>query len=346
MLVCSLVMMSLVKPTGEMMKLVDRLQELFALPVTSYLTTNLYILCTIAFYALPALLAMATVRRLWRMPMLFVVTLSLAAIMLGFAGEIPVPLRPGNTWSLVEVGGSRGLINGVRPPSDRTTIEIVLRGAGLLAFGLAVMSLTWPERQSAQARTASAWRPVFRRLLDAANTISMSPRMPLVIYLIAYLVLANVLWMYNDRYLIVLLPVVVALALGGRQHGAEAPRLAWIALAIFATVAVVGTRDALRFNQSLRDSWQSLVDSGVPPSDIDAGYTWNGWWLYAHPENLSGGLTVNDVPWITSQRRPTYILSTAVLTGYDVVREVAWTDDMPWPGPDRLFILKRHAASH
>src|SRR4030095_6796958 len=73
MLVCSLVMMSLARPTGEMMKLVDRLQELFALPVTSYLRTNLYILCTIAFYALPALLAMATVRRLWRRPTLFVV---------------------------------------------------------------------------------------------------------------------------------------------------------------------------------------------------------------------------------------------------------------------------------
>jgi hypothetical protein len=170
--------------------------------------------------------------------------------------------------------------------------------------------------------------------------------MPLVIYLIAYLVLANVLWMYNDRYLIVLLPVVVALALGGRQQGAEVPRLPWTAIAIFAAVAVIGTRDALRFNQSLRDNWQALVDSGVPPSEIDAGYVWNGWWLYAHPENLSGGQTVNDVPWITSQRRPTYILSTSVLTGYDVVREVTWAGDAPWPGPNRLLILKRQASLH
>ena len=344
MVVCSLVMMSVVKPTGEMLKLVDRLQELLALPVTSYLRTNLYILCTVAFYALPALLAMATVRRLWRKPMLFVVTLSLAAIMLGLAGEIPVPLRPGNTWSLVEVGGSRGLINGVLPPLDETTIEIVLRGAGLLAFGLALMSLAWPD--SARARKASALPPVFRQLLDAATTLSMSLRMPLVIYLIAYLVLANMLWFYNDRYLIVLLPVVVALALGGRQQGAEVPRVAWIPLAIFAAVAVVGTRDALRFNQSLHDSWQSLVDSGIPSSDIDAGYVWNGWWLYAHPENLAKGQTVQDVPWITTGRRSTYILSKSVLTGYDVVREVAWTDDSPWPGPDRFLILKRQAASH
>ena len=192
MVVCSLVMMSVVKPTGEMLKLVDRLQELLALPVTSYLRTNLYILCTVAFYALPALLAMATVRRLWRKPMLFVVTLSLAAIMLGLAGEIPVPLRPGNTWSLVEVGGSRGLINGVLPPLDETTIEIVLRGAGLLAFGLALMSLAWPD--SARARTASAWPPVFRQLPDAATTLSMSPRMVFAAFCCVYAVVNVILY--------------------------------------------------------------------------------------------------------------------------------------------------------
>ena len=220
-------------------------------------------------------------------------------------------------------------------------MEFVLRGAGLLAFGLALMSLTWPQPDSARASTASARHPIFRRLLDAANTISATPRMPLFVYLIAYLFLANVLWMYNDRYLIVLLPVVVALALGGRQRGGDVPRLAWVAMAIFATVAVVGTRDALRFNQSLRDSWQALVDSGVQPSNIDAGYAWNGWWLYAHPENLAKGLTAQDVPWITTERRSTYILSTTALAGYDVMREVAWTDDAPWPGPDRLFVLKR-----
>jgi len=342
MLVCSLVMVSLVRPTGEMMKLVDRLGYVLQISVTTYLVYNLYILCTIAFYALPALLAMATVRRLWRRPTLLVVTLALGAIMLGFTGEIPVPLRPGNTWTLVEVGGSRGLINGLLPRSDGTTIEIVLRAAGLLAFGLALMSLPWPESHSLRARrTTQTSRPLFRRLLDVANTISMAPRLPLVIYLIAYLLLANVLWMYNDRYLIVLLPIVVALALGGRQHGAETPRLAWIAMAIFATVAVVGTRDALRFNQSVRDSWQALVDSGVRPSDIDAGYAWTGWWLYAHPAHLAKGLTVQDVPWITSKRQPTYVLSKSALAGYDVAREVAWTGDAPWPGPDRLLVLKR-----
>jgi hypothetical protein len=67
--------------------------------------------------------------------------------------------------------------------------------------------------------------------------------------------------------------------------------------------------------------------------------------LYAHPENLAGGLTVQDVPWITSNRRPAYILSKSPLAGYDIAREVTWHDDLPWPGPDRLLVLKRQVSN-
>ena len=76
----SLAIVSIVKPTGEMMKLVDRLIYVIQIPLTRYLIYNLYVLGTMAFYALPALLAMATFRRLWRRPALFVVMLSLAAL--------------------------------------------------------------------------------------------------------------------------------------------------------------------------------------------------------------------------------------------------------------------------
>jgi hypothetical protein len=346
MLVGSLAIIALVRPTGEMMKLVDRLVYVIQIPLTRYLIYNLYVLSTIAFYALPALLAMATIRGLWRRSTLLVLLVILGALMLGLMGEIPVPLRPGSTWSLDEVGGSRGLINGLPPVSEFTTIAFAVRGAGLLAFALALMSLAKPGRLAPLTfQTEDPSRSVLGRLMNAVKTIPMTTRTPLVIYLVAYLVLANILWMYNDRYLIVLLPVIVALALGVRQPGLEVPRLAWTATAIFAIVAVVGTRDALRFNESVRDSWQALVDSGVRPSDIDAGYAWTGWILYAHPENLSKGLTVRDVPWITSKRRPTYILSKSPLDGYDIAREVAWTDDALWPGPDRLLVPKRRVAN-
>lgn len=346
MLAGSIGMMALVPPTGEMMKLVDRLHYVLQIPITRYVIYNLYVLSTIAFYALPALLAMASRRRLWRRPALFWVLLATGTVMLGATGELPVPLRPGSTWTLTEIGGSRGLINGVAPVTERTTIEIVLRGAGLLAFALALMSL---RRQDAiplpQALGSGTSRPILQRLLDTVRTIPVTTRTPLVVYLAGYLLFANVLWMYNDRYLIVLLPVVVALALGERHDDRRVSRLAQVALAIFATVAVVGTRDALRFNQGVRDGWQALVSSGVPPSDIDAGYVWTGWMLYAHPENLTGGLTDRDVPWITSKRQSPYIFSKSPLSGYDIADEVSWNDDAPWPGPDRFLVLKRHGPN-
>jgi hypothetical protein len=184
-----------------------------------------------------------------------------------------------------------------------------------------------------------------QRLLGGFKRIPITTRTPLVFYLLGYLVLANVLWMYNDRYLIVLVPLIVALALGARQRADPLPRLACVALTIFAVIAVAGTRDALRFNQSVRDSWQALVNSGVRPSDIDAGYAWTGWVLYAHPQNLAKGMTVNDVPWVTSNRRALYILSKSPLEGYDVARVVNWHDDAPWPGPDQLLVLKRRTTN-
>ena len=90
------------------MKLVDRFQYVLTISVASYLITNIYVLSTMAFYALPALLAMATVRRLWRRQALFVVTLSLAVVMLDSLARSRSRSRPGNTWTLAGVGGSRG----------------------------------------------------------------------------------------------------------------------------------------------------------------------------------------------------------------------------------------------
>lgn len=345
MVVGSFAIVAIVKPTGEMMKLVDRLSYVLQIPLSRYLISNLYVLGTMAFYALPALLAMATFRGLWRRPALFAITLSLAVLLLGLAGEIPVPLRPGSTWTLAEVGGSRGLVSGRLPGAEITTLEIILRGTGLLAFALALMSLRRTDGvshfRSRPTHMAHSW---VREGAHVVKTILTTTRAPLVVYLAGYLLLANVLWMYNDRYLIVLLPILVALALG-RPHGPTAPRAAWAATAVIAVVAIMGTRDALRFNQSLRDSWESLVNSGVRPSEIDAGYAWTGWMLYAHPENLARGQTIQDVPWVTSKRRLPYVLSKSPLDGYDVSREVAWSDDAPWPGPDRLFVLKRRAPN-
>lgn len=166
-------------------------------------------------------------------------------------------------------------------------------------------------------------------------------RASLVTYLAASLILTNLLWMFHDRYYLPLFPPLIALTLGVPGLSARLSRLAVAALVLFGAVGLVGTRDALRVNEAAGEAVRELTAAGVPLSEIDAGYAWNGWLLYAHPENLPPGLTPHlDVPWVTSERQPTYIVATTPLEGYEVIREISWPG-LPWPAPNRLLVLER-----
>jgi hypothetical protein len=323
MLLGSWLVASVMPRTGEMELLSDRLKYWFMLSPGTYLTYNLYVLVPIAFYALPALLAAAAARGRRRDGTLLLVAAALAVVMAGVAGEFPAPLRDRNTWTMREIGGARHLLSGDWGRAPLPWVDVALRGAGLAALSLAVVAVG--------RRASASW-------------MTVTARTPVLVYLIAYLALINILWFYNDRYALVLLPLLVIVALSGERGQRRPPRLAWALLAVFAVVAGVGVRDTLRFNQAVRDTWQSLVDSGVPPSDIDAGYAWNGWVLYAHPENLAPGQTTDDVPWVMSKRALRYRLAKSPVEGYGELRRVEWDDDFGWPGPDRLYVLVRRSA--
>lgn len=309
--------------------------NLYAGPA-DYLLLGPYFLALISFYLLPALLVDASIRGVWRRPWRLAGVLISVALLLFFAlGEIPVPLRPDQTWSLDELGSSRALVNGPFAEATPIWIDVPARIAGLVALTLLVLVVV--RRIDWQGRLP-AWADVRARFWSRA---------PIVTFGVAYLGLVNLLWMYHDRYYLVLLPMLVALILGGHTATVGRLRLAASALLMFAVIALVGTRDAQRFNQAVRDASQSLVDAGIPASEIDAGYAWNGWTLYAHPVNLAPGLAAwRDVPWITSDRQTEYVISkTPDLQGYRVERELSWWG-LPWPGPNRLFVLKQqHAAN-
>jgi 4-amino-4-deoxy-L-arabinose transferase-like glycosyltransferase len=305
-------------------------------------TINAYLLVMIAFYILPALLARASAQGLWRRPRVVAVGLvATAALLFLIFRTIPAPLRPDQTWSVMEVGASRSLVDGGLPSHGIGWLAVPMRALGLLATALLAAALF--ARRGPIAACVSLVRDAAANFRIAHQDAADGwPRAagPLLLYVGAYLVLTNLLWMYHDRYYLALVPPVVALALAGSRRLDRYPRPACAALAIFAVVGLVGTRDALRFNQSVRDAWQSLVDDGVPPSEIDAGYAWNGWALYAHPDNLGPGQSpFRDVPWVTAGRGGEFVISTVRLKGYAVRRELTWRS-LPWPGPDRLYVLR------
>lgn len=288
---------------------------------SSYLAMNAPLFVQIAFSILPALFAGAGAYGIWRRPgFLLGSAIAIGLVLMVGLGALPQPLAPDQTWTLQEIGASQALVGGRIDPSTPAWLSLSLQLLGLLASALVVTAWFGPKG------TLRTWS---------------SARAILVTYLAVHLVLTNLLWMYLDRYALAMVPPLVALALAGRHRLSGTPRLAAATLVVFAAVGIAGTRGALLFNQAVRDVWQSLVDAGVPPARIDAGYAWNGWVLYAHPTNLAPGQTpTHDVPWVTSDRRSEYVIAKAPLDGYRVEREYTWRD-LPWPTPTRLFVLKR-----
>jgi hypothetical protein len=313
--------------------------NLYARP-TSYLDMNLPLLALLCFYLLPLLLALAVERRVWRRPLVLgSVGIGTAALFVLLLGEIPAPLVYDNTWSTREVGASRLLING-QTSHDAGWFDNGGRLIGWLATSLlALFAIT------AIGRVTRAW--LVNRVDVRRKAIAwMTTRAPLIAFLLAYIAMMNLLWMYTDRYSLPIVPVLVALLLGTKHRPTPAPRVAIATLVVFAAVALLGTRDAIRYNQAVRDVWQSLIDAGIPASDIDAGYAWNGWTLYAHPTNLAPGLTpLKDVPWVTSDRVTEYAVSKEPIEGYTIQREVEW-GGLAWPGQTRLLVLSRAAPAN
>ena len=154
------------------------------------------------------------------------------------------------------------------------------------------------------------------------------------------LALINLLWIYNDRYYLVLAPALAWLALGPAGPTRRGQWVAVALLSVWAAIALSGTRDLLAFNDAAATAARQLEAAGVPSWEIDAGYAVNGWRLYAHPENLQPGADRRyDVPYVTSGRVPTFRVTNVPLPGYDVIRVVA-LDHAWWQVTDRLYVLR------
>lgn len=326
----------------------------------SYLAMNLPLFLLIAFYLLPVLLAAASLHDLWRRPLRLGAGLAVvAAALFAVLGQVPQPLEGEHTWSTYELGISRLLVAGNLSQVDPAWIAVLLRGTGLLA-GALLLLLAFAHRGAVQTAWVATRSALTRVRLDVQSLSGFNARprpadggdvawamtrAPLIAYFAGHLVIINLLWMYHDRYNVAILPVIIALVLATAGRRTASLAIPSVVLAAFAVTSLIGTRDALRFNEAVRDTRESLLEAGVAPSDIDAGYVWNGWGLYAHPSNLASGMTaLKDVPWISSVRRSSYVISRAPLDGYTVEREVMWSDVL-WRVPERLLVLKEITPS-
>jgi 4-amino-4-deoxy-L-arabinose transferase-like glycosyltransferase len=307
---------------------VDNLRWILSMGVLGYTSWNIDILWTIAFPLAPLLLCQFTRPR--RAIVILGVSTAVIVVMKLLAIEIPTPLHDGQTWSLQSLLLSTNLIGGQLPPSASWVhVAPVLKVAGTVLVVSLLASV------GSLVRSAVNWRPT--RVLLAAGLL--------------HLAIINVAWLYYDRYYLVFTPTLALLAvapfaaLPARSANPTSPtgRMrtwpALVLLCVWAFISVTGTRYVLANNAAQVAMARDLEAKGVAPADINAGYPWTAWHLYAHPENLAPGMTIADVPWVTSDDRQ---MPYRVVTVPGPSDEILRTEYLPaagWQATDRIYLV-------
>jgi hypothetical protein len=282
---------------------------------------NVYVLVESIFPLAPLLLA-SMVR--WRRAMLVAaVGLLLMVPLRLWLGALPTPLPDWQTWSLQDIG-ARAMIGGDLASSTWSLrVGPAVRVLGLLAvISLAVVCVHgWIQA------------PRWGHPETVVGTLAL-----------LHLALINLLWLYNDRYYLVLAPALAVLGARALDEDRLAKSMAAACLVLWAAVAISGTRDMLAFNEACAAAAREVEATGAPAWEIDAGYPLNGWRLYAHPQNLPPGSDRRyDVPFVTSARPTQYAIMNRPLPGFDIVRVVP-LERASWQTTRAVYVLRRQVV--
>jgi 4-amino-4-deoxy-L-arabinose transferase-like glycosyltransferase len=140
---------------------------------------------------------------------------------------------------------------------------------------------------------------------------------------------------FLDRYLIALLPPLLALgAAGARRSSRTALASAAITLLLLGGFGVVATRDYFAWNRARWTALERLQERGVTPAEIDGGFEFNGWLTYDPRYRRD---PMKSWWWVMDDR---YVAAFGPLPGYrEVDREPFWRWLPPHEGA--VLILER-----
>jgi hypothetical protein len=134
------------------------------------------------------------------------------------------------------------------------------------------------------------------------------------------------LWLFeewgSDRYSLVLLSPLIVLLAGSELRS----KLVLAGIAVLYAVSMLVTWNETQTSRATAKAIVWLRENSIPFASIDAGYVFNGWNLYAHPENLPpGAVPERDVPLVTSKEKKPYVIAASPIAGYRVLREYIWS---------------------
>jgi hypothetical protein len=225
-----------------------------------------------------------------------------------------LPFNDGATWRFDGLGFTPLLVpfySGSRGPVG---LSLFVLAIGVLSIAAAATAVVNARRHSNAATAFLVWM-----LLGHAGTLM-------------------VLWLIHDRYTLVFVPLAVSLLLSARPIANVRSTVA--GLLLFATVGAAGTIDHLRYNRALWTAVASLDRSGVPISEIDAGYIVNGWRQYAHPEHAPRDATgAVDVPSVNGGAKLPYAVGNSIPDGWVALQRFPYRRLL---GPDgAVYTLRR-----
>jgi Dolichyl-phosphate-mannose-protein mannosyltransferase len=265
-------------------------------------------------------LSMPLVASVYRRPLLWGTVIALLILTMWsilFVGGIPDPLE--GMWQLNTLGRERHLLRGPpTPPFFPSWVTYFL-------FTLAVLSSA----------------AIIVRVIDVISAGIGNPLGLFVWYAAVHFALIMVLWFFgrwnSDRYSVVLLaPLIVLLA---NKHFRSKIALSFIS--ILYAISMLVTWNENQTSRATAEALSWLRDKNISFAQIDAGYVFNGWNLYAHPENLSSGEgRESDIPLVTSLAKKPYVIAASPIAGYRVIREYSWAIPLASFEP-KVYVLEK-----
>jgi hypothetical protein len=229
--------------------------------------------------------------------------------------EFWVPLKPGETWALEELGATASLV-----PEYRGML-LLPQWAGWITTGIGL----------ALASVLLANFP-FRRFTEREKFI--------VWVMAGQFALTAVLWLFYDRYNLVYLPLAIVLVLA-RQPSIRL-RPAWAGVVLYGAVSMIGTRDHLAYNAAVWSGVAELQAQGVPAAELNGGYVVNGWLQYVRPEQAHRSPEGRiEIPWVNEQLELPYTVANWPRRDAEVLKTIPYSC---WLRPSgAVYVLKRRS---
>jgi 4-amino-4-deoxy-L-arabinose transferase-like glycosyltransferase len=280
------------------------------LPMMSVCATT-FLAGALGLALLPVSVGVMSRRRLTVALIVMVVLCAGVATALSGGQSHAPPLTPGQTWWPGELGATEPLVPDYAEPAASAGWVWLVTAVTLASASVLV------ERSV--------------RRLDTPDTF-------LLLQVFGQLLLIALLWLFYDRYALVLVPVALVLTLRGGPI--LRPRITGALVIVMGLVSLVGVRDHLEYNRALWTAVAHLETIGIAPADFDGGYVVNGWLQYAHPERARRDPTgAVQVPGVNVSTTTLYRISNRARPGWMVVASVPYTRWATRSG--RVYVLEQ-----